>query len=137
MTRMKFGRTQLIAACSHYSTHCGNGTSAQSVRPTSSAKFTAVMEQTPEHTLSRRKADMTKLQTLLESMNACRYAREWIGDRTLAKAWNECPRADWLLWFAARRGVDKKKIVLAACACARLALKFVRAGEDRPRLAIE
>jgi hypothetical protein len=30
-----------------------------------------------------------------------------------------------------------KKLVLAACRCARLALPFVRVGEDRPRLAIE
>ncbi len=35
--------------------------------------------------------------------------------RTWLDAWEECSRADWLLFEAARAGVDLKSIVLAAC----------------------
>jgi hypothetical protein len=52
-------------------------------------------------------------------------------------AWARCERGDWMLWIAARLGVDRKLVVAAACACARLALPHVPAGEERPRIAIE
>ena len=69
---------------------------------------------------------------------ACPEARAWLGRRrNPAKAYRECPRGDWLLWLHARKGSDRKLLVLAACDCARLALKHVPEGEDRPRLAIE
>jgi hypothetical protein len=42
-----------------------------------------------------------------------------------------------MLWIAARLGVDRKLIVLAACDCAERSLRFVVAGEDRPLVAIE
>jgi hypothetical protein len=80
----------------------------------------------------------TILQAHLEALGACREAREWAGDRSPLAAWDECERADWLLWWAARTKVDtKQKIVLAACACARQALRFVPADEKRPLRAIE
>ena len=82
------------------------------------------------------------LQKQLESMGACSDAREWVDGRDLATAWAECERGDWMLWYAGRLtgepGSDARKpLVLAACECARLALKFVPAGEERPRKAIE
>ncbi|MHC4617176.1 MAG: hypothetical protein ACYTEQ_05415, partial [Planctomycetota bacterium] len=52
-------------------------------------------------------------------------------------AWAECEQGDWLLWVAATVGVDRRKVVLAACDCAREALVHVPDGEERPRLAIE
>ena len=76
-------------------------------------------------------------QKLLHKLYACTEAREWIGERDLESAWNECERADWMLWFAARVGVDRKLVVLAACDCAETALKYVPEVEDRPRAAIE
>jgi hypothetical protein len=54
----------------------------------------------------------------------------------MKSAWESCPRGDWLLWIAARAGVDRKAIVLAACDCAALALRFVPPCEQRPRIAI-
>ena len=42
-----------------------------------------------------------------------------------------------MLWFAFRVGAKRKDMILAACACAERALRFVPKGEDRPRLAIE
>ncbi len=77
-----------------------------------------------------------KLKTYLKRVNACVESIEWLGERDLATAWSECERADWLLWLAAKR-CDRKAVVLAACACARKALKYVPKGEDRPRIAIE
>ena len=78
------------------------------------------------------------LSSHLESLDACPEARKWAaGYSTLAEAWTACERADWLLWYAGKRGVDRKILVRAACACARTALPHVPPGEDRPRLAIE
>ena len=75
--------------------------------------------------------------TELEKMDACGSGVDWAGDRSLAEIWRDCERGDWMLWLAARIGVDRKQIVLAACACARLNLSAVPAGEERPRMAIE
>ena len=80
---------------------------------------------------------MTPLQSRLEKFEACDEATEWVGEKDLATAWAECPRGDWMLWFAARAGVDRKLLVMAACACARTALRFVPDGELRPLQAIE
>jgi len=50
--------------------------------------------------------------------------------------WEACPRGDWLLGIAARRGVDPKRLVEAACACAELAFDQLPEGEDRPAEAV-
>jgi len=80
---------------------------------------------------------VTVLQRHLKSIKACPEAREWAGERTPEQAWDESPRADWLLWWAAKCGVDRKLLVKAACQCARRALRFVPDGEMRPLRAIE
>lgn len=79
----------------------------------------------------------TEFLELLAQLKACEEAVAWVGSRDLATAWRECERADWMLWLAARLNVSRQQIVLAACACAETALKYVYEGEDRPRLAIE
>ncbi len=73
----------------------------------------------------------------LRELGACASAVDWVGDRDPATAWAECPRGDWLLWVAGRLGADRRTLVLAACACARDALRFVPSGETRPLAAIE
>ncbi len=80
----------------------------------------------------------------LERMGACREAREWCGTQPdLASAWANCRRGDWMLWLAGKAckggpwSDDRKPVVLAACACARLALKYVPPGESRPLRCIE
>lgn len=73
----------------------------------------------------------------LVSLGACSEAREWVGARDLATAWSECQRGDWMLWLAARAGVDRRVLVLACCDVAEPALVHVPPGEDRPRIAIE
>ena len=80
---------------------------------------------------------MTEFQTYLKNSGACTDAREWAGERTAQRAWDECERPDWLFWWAARANVDRKLIVRAGCQCARTALKYVTSGEGRPLRAIE
>ena len=53
------------------------------------------------------------------------------------RAWASCPRGDWLLAIAARAGTDPRKIVAAACACARFALEYLPDTEIRPRAAVD
>src|SRR6185503_5862448 len=81
----------------------------------------------------------THTHPFLVSNNACREAQEWAAQyHDLASAWAACERGDWLLWLAGRApGFPRATLVLAACACAREALVHVKAGEDRPRIAIE
>ena len=62
---------------------------------------------------------------------------------TFQAAWDACERGDWLLWWIGRTlkiapmSPERRPLVRVACGCARLALKHVRMGENRPRLAIE
>ena len=80
---------------------------------------------------------MTFREQLVE-MDACAEAVEWVGEKTMAEAWATCERADWMLWLVGKiDGSYTPRLRLAACACARTSLKYVPAGEDRPRLAIE
>ena len=66
----------------------------------------------------------------LGELNACQSAVDWVKAskcRSLETAWNKCERGDWMLWYAGKKagpvGDEKRKrLVLAACACARLAL---------------
>jgi len=76
------------------------------------------------------------LRDRLVKMGACKEVVAWVGNRDITAAWAECERADWMLWLA-DRVMARKPVVLAACACARTALQYVPAGEDRPRVAIE
>jgi hypothetical protein len=74
----------------------------------------------------------------LVAMDACEEAVEWARTQpSMAQAWRVCPRGDWMLWLAERRGVDPKRLAWVACQVARTALKYVPDGEDRPRLCIE
>src|SRR3990170_2573765 len=81
--------------------------------------------------------------TQLVKLRACREALEWVRDyQSLDDAWQHCERGDWMLWLAGKlsgnsESDSRKKVVLAACQCARLALKYVKSGEERPLKAIE
>ena len=54
----------------------------------------------------------------LQRFNACSRAQIWAQGKSLQQAWKQCQRGDWLLWLAARAGVDYRQVVLAACDCA-------------------
>ncbi len=55
---------------------------------------------------------------------------------TPAEMWADCPRGDVMLAAASWAGVDRRRLVATACACARSALRYVPEGEDRPKTAI-
>src|SRR5207249_3862074 len=74
----------------------------------------------------------------LSQLEACPEALEWAAKRSPLEAWQECERADWLLWWASQTQANThQSIVLAACDCARRALRFVPPEETRPLAAIE
>ena len=74
----------------------------------------------------------------LEKLHACDESIEWYeAQESDEHAWSNCERGDWLLWLLGRIGVDRKRLVLCCCECARLSLKYVPEGEDRPRIAID
>ena len=83
---------------------------------------------------------MTRADLLatLKRLRACPDAQMWAaatpGDPS--DLWSTCDRVDWLLWLAAESGIVLP-VVLAACDCARTAIGFVPAGEDRPLRAID
>jgi len=85
------------------------------------------------------------LMTALSNVGACEEAKRWLAAERLRapmatksqERWDACQRGDWMLWLAAKANVDRKRVVMAACACARLALVHVPAGEMRPLAAIE
>ena len=79
----------------------------------------------------------------LRSLEACREAVEWAKQhKSPQAAWDACERGDWMLWALGSlagpsESDSRRKLVLTACKCARLSLKHVKAGDDRPRKAIE
>jgi hypothetical protein len=84
-----------------------------------------------------------KIPERLEEMKPCAEARSWLEgfNGTKQEAWAACKRGDWMLWLCGKLagppGSEKREdLVLAACACARLSLRFVSKGEG-PRIAIE
>ena len=83
-------------------------------------------------------SQLTILQEHLGSIDACREAREWAGTRTAQQAWDECERADWLLWWAWMVGRDNRAALICATCCGpRRALRFVTSGELHLLRAIE
>jgi hypothetical protein len=76
-------------------------------------------------------------------LHPCSDAAKWLAEqKTPAPAWKDCQRGDWMMWILGKLsgepGSDaRKKLVLCACECARLALPHVKAGELRPLKAIE
>jgi hypothetical protein len=80
---------------------------------------------------------VTDFQLYLNKTRACEEACQWAGERTAQQAWDECDRADWLLWWAAHAKIARKTFVRIACACARTALPYVQFDELRPLKAIE
>jgi len=79
----------------------------------------------------------------IRRMGACRDALVWLEDYdSLAVTWEKCERGDWMLWLLGKLSGEpesdsRKKLVLASCQCARLALPYVKLGDERPLKAIE
>ena len=87
---------------------------------------------------------MKTIQQQLRVVGACAEAREWAAGKTASDIWSTCKRGDWMLWWSGRladRAADlHRRVVLAACDCAELALSLFEAryaDDRRPRTAIE
>ena len=83
--------------------------------------------------------DQKNLRKLLPCEEGLAYAESF---SSLQEAWDKCARGDWMLWLLGRLSrkpntASRKKLVLTSCACIRLSLKHVPAGEERPGRAIE
>ena len=81
----------------------------------------------------------------LKALGVCEEAVEWAKEKyyvSLQTAWRYCKHGDWMLWLAGKvsgppESDSRKRLVLAACECARLSLRHVPKGEKRPLAAIE
>nr|MDD5501936.1 hypothetical protein [Candidatus Thermoplasmatota archaeon] len=79
----------------------------------------------------------------IKKLGACEEAVKAAHDyKTSQELWEDCKRGDWMLWLignlSGEIGSEKRKrLVLTACKCARLALKYVPKDELRPLKAIE
>jgi hypothetical protein len=92
---------------------------------------------------------VTKFQSYLrKNIGACHEARQWADERTAREAWDECERADWLLWWvfvalgndagyiyaatayatALRRTIEGTSVEM--CAIVRAAIRFEDLGYD-------
>ncbi len=73
----------------------------------------------------------------------CDEALNWLKTQPDAQtAWDKSERGDWMLFHAGKLagkpgGDERRPLVLAACACAHLALPYIKKGELRPLKAIE
>jgi len=75
----------------------------------------------------------------LKKIAACDEAIEWVGDRTLQQAWDECNRPDWMLWLYKQNNPDKKTCVKIATYAAKLCVKIYNReypADKRPEEAI-
>jgi len=84
---------------------------------------------------------MSFKQELIER-KACKEAIDWVEDRTIEQAWNDCHHGDWMLWLleemkGEKGWPDEKQNTLLGCWCARRALKYIQEEETRPLKAIE
>jgi hypothetical protein len=75
---------------------------------------------------------MNKIVKTLSDLGACPSALDWATEKQFSSrqaAWNACKNPNHLFWFLGRTNASREKIVLAACACARLALPYVAGPE--------
>ena len=83
-----------------------------------------------------------KFSALLQKIDSCAKVKKWAKRKTLAEAWADCEKADWMLRLAGKMaGQDgwptKYEIVRCAALCAETVLYLVPEGETRPRAAID
>jgi hypothetical protein len=83
--------------------------------------------------------------SILKNKRACPEAIKWVKEsktETFIELWNECDRADWMLWLLAtmikeKEWPSRKTVVLCACDCAETSLQFIPENENRPKIAIQ
>ncbi len=46
----------------------------------------------------------------LKENKACEEAIDWVKDRNEKQAFQDCKRADWMLWYLAKKGIDTTEL---------------------------
>lgn len=84
----------------------------------------------------------TKFLAFLKEKDACSPAIKWLGNRTPQECYNECERADWLLWWFYEATKEKLQgyptiLQLKKCALeiARKALQFTK--DENVKIALD
>jgi hypothetical protein len=86
-----------------------------------------------------------ELHELLIALGACREFLTSSAGKSLLQLWQECERADWMLWLCGKMmnnsgWPSRSELVLAACSCAETVLPLYenkRSGQSDPRTAID
>ena len=72
------------------------------------------------------------MKTKIEKYNPCENGLEYYNSfDTVIDAWNNCPRGDWMLWFAAKLKLDRRKIALASGLCANTVIHLMHHEESK------
>jgi hypothetical protein len=82
-----------------------------------------------------------KLEEKLVQLSVSNKIINWmISNETFNEAWAKCDKGDWMLFIAARASnaeENHKRIVTAACRCARMVLQYIPDNDRRPLIAVE
>lgn len=63
----------------------------------------------------------------IEKFNPCEEALDFRKEfKTFEEAWEKCSRGDWMLWIAARIGVDHRLLTLAKAMCAKTVIHLMK-----------
>lgn len=71
----------------------------------------------------------------LESIDACSYAIDWAGDKTIEQVVADCHRGDWLLWLASKCDIGLQPLTLAKGHCANTVRHLLK--DDRSIKAVD
>lgn len=63
-----------------------------------------------------------KFQEMLEKLDACDEAREWVGNHSLQEAWEVCDRPEWLMLLAKYVNIPQCARIEAMCVAIRAAI---------------
>lgn len=80
--------------------------------------------------------------SVLEAMDACPEAIEWLGHQTSpTAAWRTCKRGDWMLWVLGHLSgppdsASRRRLVVCARGCAREAWRYVSEAAGETALSI-
>ena len=73
-----------------------------------------------------------KFKTKLKKLKACKEAIEWVGDKTMKEAWQQCPRGDWMLWLYSKLyPKNLREITLAKGYCAKTVYHLMKDNRSR------
>jgi len=81
-----------------------------------------------------------ELRIDLRELGACSGAIKWAKDKSLAEAWENCDRPDWMLWYYGRHTPDKMVYIEIAIFAAEQVIGIYEKkhpDDNRPRKAIE